>query len=89
MPESFAKAAFDLDVGQISPPVVTPFGVHLIQCLEVKPGQRPWHDVHEAVKLSATEYLFNWMADQHRENAEITYTGALPHFKPGTKEIVR
>ena len=88
MPESFAKAAFELEKGEVSSPVVTPFGVHLIQCLEVKPGQRPWHDVRAAVKLSATEYLFDWMVGQRREKADVEYTGALPHFKPGTREIV-
>ena len=89
MPEPFAKAAFSLDKGQVSPPVTTSFGVHLIQCLEVKPGQRPWHDVREAVKLSATEFLFDWIVNQHRDNASVEYTGALPYFKPGTREIVR
>ena len=89
MPEPFAKAAFALDKGEVSPPVTTPFGVHLIQCLEVKPGQRPWHDVRESVKLSATEFLFDWIVSQRRGKAEVEYTGALPYFKPGTREIVR
>jgi len=88
MPEPFAKAAFELKKNEISPPVVTPFGVHLIQCLDVKPGQRPWRDVRQAVRLSATEYLFNWIVERRRPEADIHYTGALPYFKPGTREIV-
>ena len=89
MPEPFAKADVALDKGEVSPPVTTPFGVHIIQCLEVKPGQRPWHDVRESVKLSATEFLFDWIVGQRRGKADVTYTGALPYFKPGTREIVR
>ena len=88
MPEPFAKAAFALDENSISAPITTPFGVHLIQCLEIKPGQRPWHDVRESVKLSATEFLFDWIVQQQRAKAEVEYTGALPYFKPGTREIV-
>ena len=44
MPEAFAQAAFQLQVNEISPPTVTPLGVHLIQCREVEPGQRTWQD---------------------------------------------
>ena len=38
MPESFSQAAFALEPGAISPCFITTFGVHLIQCLEIKPG---------------------------------------------------
>ena len=89
MPEAFAKAAFDLEPGKLSPPVVSPYGVHIIKTFEIKPGQREWHEVEGEVKQAATQYLFDWIAERRRPNAKIEYTGALPYFKPGTREVVQ
>jgi parvulin-like peptidyl-prolyl isomerase len=89
LPEAVAKAAFDLESGGLSQPVVSPFGVHLIKALEIKPGQREWHEVAGAVKLAATQYLFDWIVERRRPTAKIEYTGALPYFKPGTREVVQ
>ena len=38
MSEAFCRAAFALEIGQISPPTPTPFGVDLIRCDGIKPG---------------------------------------------------
>lgn len=89
MPEAFAKAAFDLESGRLSQPVVSPYGVHLIKLLEIKPGQREWHEVEGEVRQAATQYLFDWIVQRRRPTAKIEYTGALPHFKPGTREVVQ
>ncbi len=89
MPEAFAKAAFQLEEGEVSPPVLTPFGVHLIKCLEIKPGQRPWDQIEGEVRLAATQYLFDWIVAQRRPDAAVEYTGSLPYFKPGTREVVQ
>jgi parvulin-like peptidyl-prolyl isomerase len=85
MPEEFSQAAFGLDAGQISQPVVSSFGVHLIQCLEVKPGDKSWNEVRSELEPAATRYLFRWLADRERPKAKIEYTGAWPHFQPGTR----
>jgi parvulin-like peptidyl-prolyl isomerase len=87
MPEAFSKAAFALDAGAVSPPVLTAFGVHLIQCLEVRPGEKTWQDVRAELEPAVTAYLFRWAADRERPNAKIEYTGAAPHFRPGTREL--
>lgn len=89
MPEAFAKAAFDLEPGKLSQPVVSPYGVHLIKALEIKPGQREWFEVEGEVKQAATQYLFDWIAERRRPNAKIEFTGALPYFKPGTREVLQ
>jgi peptidyl-prolyl cis-trans isomerase SurA len=87
MPEPFAAAAFGLQPDEISLPVVTPFGVHLIKCVEVKEGKKKWTDVRDRLVPACNRYLFQWIAGRERGGATIEYTGAGPHFKPGTKEL--
>jgi parvulin-like peptidyl-prolyl isomerase len=87
MPEPFSKAAFALQKAEISPPVVSPFGVHLIQCLEIRPGQQTWQDARESLRSAVMAYLFDWLASQQRPMATIQFTAAVPHFKPGTQQL--
>ena len=90
MVEPFSAAAFALEKGQISQPVVTKFGVHLIKCTDVTPGKKSAGDVRPELRSAAIKYVFRRLADAERVRAGVTveYTGAVPHFKPGTKEIV-
>ena len=87
MPESFSKAAFALAEGEISGPVVTPFGVHLVRCLKIEPGQKRWQDVRKELSDAITLYLFTWAAERQRANARVKFTGAIAHFQPGTEQL--
>lgn len=78
MPEPFSRAAWQLEPGQISPPVITPFGVHLIRCEEIEPGTRQWQDVREPLARALADYLFHWLAERQRRGAVIEYTAAIP-----------
>jgi parvulin-like peptidyl-prolyl isomerase len=71
MPEAFSAAAFDLDVGQLSPPVVTTFGVHLIQCIEIIPGDKTWQQVRAELYQAVSQHLYRWAAERQRNRATI------------------
>jgi len=88
MPEPFSEAAFSLEQGAVSDPVVTSFGVHLIHCLEIQPGQLAWQDARDDLEQAVTRYLFEWAADQARQGATVEFTGASPYFRPGSEDVV-
>jgi parvulin-like peptidyl-prolyl isomerase len=71
--EAFSKAVFALEKNQVSPPVVTPFGVHLIQCVEIRPGKKTLDDVREDLLAAATAELFRQRAATERKSAQIEY----------------
>jgi parvulin-like peptidyl-prolyl isomerase len=71
MPEAFSKAAFALDAGQVSPPVLSPFGVHLVQCIEVVPGDKTWQQVRGDLHQAVSRYLYRWAIDRQRGAATI------------------
>ena len=77
MSESFSRAAFALQTGEVSEPVVSTFGVHLIRCLGIEPGQQRWQDVRQELTRAVTEYLFTWAAGRERVQAKIEFTGAI------------
>ncbi len=88
MHEAFASAAFGLEKDEVSKPVITPFGVHLIRVTEIKPGTKQWTEVVDEIRAQASRDLFEHMAAEEREKANIEFTGKIPYFKPGTNELV-
>jgi peptidyl-prolyl cis-trans isomerase C len=72
MVEPFAKAAFDLKVGQISDPVATPFGYHLILVTDRRPGKETkFDDVKEVVKEVYRDRLRESLCAQLKPRAKI------------------
>ena len=88
MSEEFSKAAFELEKGAISKPVPSAFGVHLITMTDVKPGTRQWTEAVSQLKNPASLDLFEKLANEERDKAKIEFSGKIPYFKPGTKELV-
>lgn len=73
MVEAFSKAAFSLEVGEVGPPTVTPFGVHLIKCTGIEPGNGKWNGQKELLRQAAAKELFNGLASRLRSTAKIEY----------------
>ena len=78
MPEPLSAAAYDLEIGEVSQPVATTFGVHLIQAIEAKAGQRTWQDAASELKPAMTVHLFRWLADKERMSAKVVRVGKWP-----------
>jgi peptidyl-prolyl cis-trans isomerase C len=87
MGEEFSAAAFRLNVGEISPPVVSPFGVHLITVTEEKPGTSNWSDVRDRLRPAVENELFRRTTAELRKTAKIEYSSLLPHLDPATGRI--
>lgn len=85
--EPFAAAAFKVPKGNLSEPVITPYGVHLLKVTDSRRGSKTWSDAKEQLKAPAAQAIFNQLAEQQRAAAKIEFTGACPHFEPGTKKL--
>jgi parvulin-like peptidyl-prolyl isomerase len=88
MDEAFSRAAFTLDVGEISDPVVTPFGVHLIRCDAIRPGTKQLADVRKELEDALARELLDRIARLEDRHTPVRFTGKSPHFKPGTRELI-
>jgi parvulin-like peptidyl-prolyl isomerase len=89
MVPQFSEAAFTMQPGEISKPVVTPFGVHLIKVTDVKPGTKTWRDVANEMKPIYSQLLLKQVLAHERETMKdkIEYADDFPHFRPGTTEL--
>jgi len=89
MSDDFGQAAFALEKGELSKPVASTFGVHLIKVTDLKPGSKQWTEAASQLKSPATFDLFEKLAKEELAKAKIEYTGKVPYYKPGsTKQIV-
>ena len=72
MVEPFAAAAFALKVGQVSEPVKTPFGYHIIKVTEIKNGTAvKFDDVKQVIKQNLMEEKAQVLIRQLLEKAKI------------------
>jgi len=86
MAPEFTEAAFTLGVGQISTPVASSVGLHLIKCLAERPGKKNWQDVRPALGSAVAKYLFQWLAQHARGACAVRRNQALAWAKTAPEE---
>lgn len=87
MLEPFSAALFQLKPDEISQPVATTLGVHLIQAGEVKPGTKDLKESLPLIQQLVAEDVLKRMINDQRARAKIEFSGAMPYFRPGTEEL--
>jgi peptidyl-prolyl cis-trans isomerase D len=83
MVPEFAEVAFSLDEGEISDPVSTAFGFHIIQVLGKRESQVPPQEF-EAMKENA---FANWLLEQRNSREDIVIYDEWEEFVPNRPEI--
>lgn len=71
MPLAFSQAAFQLKTGDISEPVVSPFGVHLIHVTARQPGELSFDDVRKEIIERISQELWRQTADGERKKTKV------------------
>ncbi len=79
MVEPFAKAAFEMKVGDISDVVATEFGYHVVLVTAKQPGKQPtFEQAKEAVRAVYAMRLRDAVIGQMKPNAKIEVAAAAP-----------
>src|SRR5690606_31104055 len=73
MPADFADAAFALPVGEISGPVESPLGVHLIEVTDERPGQLSLEDVRPQILERISRDMWEARIAEDRPSAKIEH----------------
>ncbi|MEZ6045648.1 MAG: peptidylprolyl isomerase [Planctomycetaceae bacterium] len=75
MPITITAPAFERGKGELTAPFLSPFGAHLIQVIDVKPGELSLEDVRTEVWQAMSETVWNNIITARRETAEIKWAG--------------
>lgn len=82
--EEFARQAFSLAKGDISQPFVTPFGVHILKVIEVKPGERTLVALRPQIEQLVAQQVVRDAVAEMRRSTPVEYEPGVAHFDPAT-----
>ncbi len=71
LPSAVSDAAFALETGELSEPIRSPFGVHLVTILDRKPGELSLEDVRATVFNQLSKELWQETVQAQRAKARI------------------
>jgi parvulin-like peptidyl-prolyl isomerase len=82
--EEFARQAFSLAKGDISQPFVTPFGVHIVQVTDVRPGERTLVSLRPQIEQLLAQQVVRDAVAEMRRGTVVEYSPGVAHFDPAT-----
>lgn len=85
VPKSVARAALALKVNDLSAPVRSPFGWHLLNITDRKPGQESLEDVRQQVFDDLSRDVWQQLAKQLRDKASIRRENVEPPATGGDR----
>ena len=77
-----------LDRSQITTPFRSSLGVHLIHCDDLRPGHKQLAEASGPIQTALGRELLEKLSRVERARTAVRYTGAMPYFKPGTRELM-
>ena len=80
MPEALSQVAFALKPEEMSQPFVSPFGVHLLQLMEIRKGRKTAQEVRTELEPLVAQEVFAEVAAREAKKAKISYTGLMPYL---------
>jgi parvulin-like peptidyl-prolyl isomerase len=78
LPREVLAQLATLEVGAISEPIASPFGVHLVTVTEIVPGQLSLEDVRGEILVELGEQLWQEQVSRDRKSAKIKQFEATP-----------
>jgi parvulin-like peptidyl-prolyl isomerase len=88
MHPTFTKVVYEIKPDEISEPVKTHFGIHLIKVTGVKEGTKTLEEMKPIVQDAYWQFLIKKLIEDQFNAANIVYAGNYPYFKKGTRDVV-
>jgi peptidyl-prolyl cis-trans isomerase C len=82
--DAFASEVFALPKGDVSEPIVTPFGVHLATVTALEPGRIGIDAVRTRIEKMLAGDLVRKLVLQGRARNPVEFAPGVPHFDPAT-----
>lgn len=82
MVEEFSKPVYRLAKGDVSRPIITPFGVHIVKVTDVQPGRIGIDAVRPRIEKVLFADLVRSLIEEARGRLTVTYAPGVAHFDP-------